>query len=464
MSEFTFDLGSSSIPILMIGLNHKVAPVEVRERLAFGPESVPFALHELMGEGDSEGRLIKEAVLLSTCNRTEIYVHARGLEPVRKAFQPQSSAVGMPPGASSLEGPFVGAESILQELFVQYAGLPVEQLRHMEYVVRGEATALHLMQVSAGLDSLILGENEILGQVRSAYEMAQAAGTNGPILSALFRYAIQAGKRVRSETEIGRAEISVASVVVELAEQVFGPLKDRTALLIGAGKISAITARALVKAGLRCIMIANRTYERAQKLAKSLNGLAVHFDALDESLAQADIVICSTGAPHVVLHVNTVSKAQKARHGRPLLIADLAMPRDADPQIASIPGVRLTNIDDLGTIAKTCHPLTASVCLAAEEIVRQELESFCHWYATRRCAPVIEALYQKAETICQAEVARTLRRLGPLTPHQERLVQAMGKAIVGKLLHEPTAYLRELPPDEDLSTCVEVVQNLYGLQ
>jgi glutamyl-tRNA reductase len=422
-----------SMPILLIGLNHKVAPVEVRERLAFGTERIPVALRDLMGDK----RVIKEAVLLSTCNRIEAYIIACDLDK---------------------------AESKLQEFLSLHASLSLEKLRRMVFVARGEEAVLHMMQVSAGLDSLVLGENEILGQVRLASEMAQSAGTSGPILSTLFRYAIRAGKRARTETVIGQGDISVASVVVELAEQVFGPLNDRTALLIGAGKISSITARALVRAGLRCIMIANRTYERAEKLAKNLNGVAVHFDALDETLTQADIVICSTGAPHIVLHADTVRKAQEARKNRPLLIADLAVPRDADPQIASIPGVRLTNIDDLEIIVKTGHPLTASVCKEVEEIVEQELESFYHWWDARRCASIIQALHLKAESIYQAEVQQTLRRMGSLTPRQEQLVQAMGKAIAGKLLHEPTLCLRELPPDEDATAYIEMIQDLYGLQ
>ncbi len=425
---------TDSLPILMMGLNHKVAPVAVRERLAFSPERASSALPELIETGKGS---IREAVLLSTCNRSEIYVHTRDM---------------------------TGANSKLQGFLAEHAALPVEQLERMLYVARGEETALHLMQVSAGLDSLVLGENEILGQVRSASEIAQSAGTNGPVLSALFRYAIQAGKRARRETEIGRADISVASVVVELAEGVFGSLNDRTALLIGAGKISSITARALARSGLCCIMIANRTFERAQKLAKNLNGIAVHFDALDEVLAKADIVICSTSAPHLVLHVDTVAKAQSIRNHRPLLIADLAVPRDADPKIAYIPGVQLANIDNLEVIVKTRYPLTTSICREVEVIVQHELEGFCQWYNARRCAPIIQALHQKAETIYQTEVEQTLRRMGSLTPRQEQLLQAMGKAIVGKLLHEPTTCLRELPPDEDTSAYIEVLQELYGIQ
>ncbi len=339
------------------------------------------------------------------------------------------------------------AEARLQQFFARQGDLRVEQLRDMSYGRRGGEAALHLMEVAAGLDSLVLGENEILGQVRSALEMAQDAGASGAILSALFRFAIQAGKRVRNETGIGQAGISIAGVVVELAEQALGPLNDRTALLIGAGKISSITARGLARAGLRCIMVANRTFERAQKLAQNLNGTAVHFDALDENLTRADIVICSTGAPHIVLHAGSVAKAQEARGNRPLVVVDLAVPRDADPQIASIPNVRLANIDDLESVV-TSHPLAVSVCLAAESIVRQEMENFCQWCGARRCASVIQAMHAKAERISEAEVELALRRMGPLTPRQRELMQALGRSIVNKLLHEPTVYLRELPRDQ----------------
>jgi glutamyl-tRNA reductase len=422
------------MPILMIGLNHKVAPVEVRERLAFSADRIPGALEQLINDEVPE---IKEVVLLSTCNRTEVYICT----------------------CDSTEG-----ETRLREFLAERAKLPPEQLQSMLYVLQGEEAVEHLMQVAAGLDSLVLGENEILGQVRSAAEIAHDAGATGPILSALFRYSVQAGKRARSETEIGRGEISVASVVVEMAEGAFGPLNDRTALLIGAGKISTITARALVKAGLHCVMIANRTFEKAQKLAKNLNGTAVHFDRLDDVLARADIVICSTGAPHIVLHSDAVAKAQKMRFSRPLLVADLAVPRDADPEIASIPGVQLANIDDLDVIVKTRHPLTASVYQEVQAIVQQELEEFCQWKRARRCVPVIQALHNKAEDIYQKEVEKTLHRLGPLTPKQECMVAAMGKAIANKLLHEPTIHLRELSQDEDPSTYLELVQELYGIQ
>jgi glutamyl-tRNA reductase len=211
-------------------------------------------------------------------------------------------------------------------------------------------------------------------------------------------------------------------------------------------------------------MIANRTFEKAQKLAKNLKGTAVHFDVLDEVLTQADIVICSTGAPHIVLHADAVKNAQKARDGRPLLVADLAVPRDADPSIVSVPGVLLANIDDLEVVVKTSHPLTSSVYQEVETIIQQELEGFQQWYGVRRCVPVIRALHNKAEIIYRNEIEHTLQRLGPLTPRQEKLVQAMGKAIANKLLHEPTVRLRGLSADEDPSAYLELVQDLYNIQ
>lgn len=425
---------SPAMPILIMGLNHKAASIEVREQLAFSPQHIALALSELLGDEAAE---IREAVLLSTCNRSECYICA--CDPLK-------------------------AETHLLGFLARHANMEAEQLQGMVYSLQGEAAVAHLMRVAAGLDSLVLGENEILGQVRRAAEQAQSAGAAGPILSTLFRYAIQAGKRARAETEIGQSRLSVASVVVELAEQIFGCLNDRTALLIGAGKISSITARALARAGLHCIMVANRTFEKAEKLARSLNGTAVHFDRLSDSLLQADIVICSTGAPHILLHAVTVQSTQALRHGRPLLVADLSVPRDAEPAIAMIPGVKLVNIDGLDLVAKTSHPLTASVCQQVEAIIQEEQARFQQWCAVRRCVPVIQALHHRADSIYQAEVEQTLRRLGSLTPQQERLVQAMGKAIAQKLLHEPTVRLRALAQEDDPAPYLELLQELYDVK
>jgi glutamyl-tRNA reductase len=231
-------------------------------------------------------------------------------------------------------------------------------------------------------------------------------------------------------------------LVVELAQEIIGPLDDHTALLIGAGKISSLTARALTQAGLHCILVANRTFEHARKLAASLAGQAVHFEELPAHLVEADIVICSTGAPHTVLHTGQVRRAMAARPHRALLVADLAVPRDADPEIAGIEGVRLVDIDDLDDLVQTRHPLAAATRQQAEEIVCQELECFKAWGEARRNAALICALQEQAKAIVDAQVGKTLRRLGDLTPEQCEAIEMMGKAIASQLLHEPIRKLK----------------------
>ncbi|MGC8782560.1 MAG: glutamyl-tRNA reductase, partial [Anaerolineae bacterium] len=375
--------------LFLLGLNHTIAPVEVRERLAFAAERLTTALTGLRGLLVADACACDdnppEVVILSTCNRTEVYVWAAG-----------------------------DATGAVRRFLAERSGLDAEMLATYLYARCGDDAGHHLLRVAAGLDSLVIGENEILGQVKAAYEAAHAAGTTGPVLSALFRFAVQAGKRVRSETEIGRLALSVGTIVVEMAQDLFGSLADRTALLIGAGKMGSIAGQALVRAGLRCVLVANRTYDRAERLAAALGGRAVRFDALVENLAAADIVICSTGAPHLVLHADDVRRALQLRPQPPapgprLLIVDLAVPRDADPAIAAIPGVRLADIDDLEAIVRANHPLAVAVRRAAEEIVAVELAGFRAWLAARCCAPLIQALRARADAICQAEVEKTLR-------------------------------------------------------
>ena len=441
--------------ILVVGANHKIATVEVRERLAFSPEQTLTALRQIVAPpqetnySNGSDEVQSEAIILSTCNRTEVYVCA--------GHSSSNTEKGLPPANDS------GAETMVRQFLSRYSQLPLEALGRTLYVYRGLEAAHHLLRVTTGLDSLVIGENEILGQVKDAYEIAHAAGTTGPMLSALFRYAVQAGKRVHTETDIGRAALSMATIVVELAEEMFGSLVDRTALLLGAGKMSSMTARALVKAGLHCILVANRTYERAQKLAKNLGGRAVHFDALPQGLVEADIVICSTGAPHTVLHVADVQAATTARLERLLLVVDLAVPRDADPEIGQLPGVRLTDIDDLEALVRANHPLMMAVRQAAEAIVAEELADFKAWGEARLSVPLIRALRTRADAICQAELRRTLPRLGDLTPQQQRAIEAMGQAIVNKLLHEPIVHLKNPPPGISRSDYADLAQSLFAL-
>ena len=437
---------SSQPQLILVGINHKVAPIEIRERLAWNAERCPQALAEIADRlavlcGCFDPNDAAEVVLLSTCNRTEIY---------------------------AIAGDLCGAESSLKKFLAEHAQLSGEALDQIAYLACNQEAAIHLMQVSAGLDSLIKGENEILGQVKEAATLAHQAGTSGPLLSALFRFAIQAGKQVRSETEIGRMGHSVATVVVELAKQQFGSLDSRTALLLGAGKISAMAAKELVNAGLHCVLVANRTYERAQKLARTLGAAhakAVHFDALPESLVEADIVICSTGAPHTVLHTSLVRSAMQQRPERPLLVADLAVPRDADPEIGRLAGVILTDLDNLESLAQISQPLTTDCLTAAQAICYRSTAEFQDWLAIRQRTPVIRALRSKADLICEQELEHTLRRLGPdLSPDQQDAIRVMAQAIVNKLLHEPINAIKNPPAELSIEAYLDWVQNFYGLK
>jgi len=433
--------------LLMIGVNHHSTPLEIRERLAWWDERLPGVLDGLLEQvamashaacGCDAPASRPEAVILSTCNRTELYL--------------------------TVPDVCLGQQAALNFLASQ-AGLDASLLEPLTYHAYGLEAVQHLCTVAAGLDSLVKGEHEILGQVKHALQVAQACQSSGPLLSALFRYAVQAGKRVRTETEIGALGRSVACVVVELAQEMFGSLEARTALLVGAGKFSAITARALVSAGLRCVLIANRTYDRAVSLAQSLGAArasTVHFDALPASLTEADIVICSTGAPHVVLHMEQVAQAMQARPLHPLLVADLAVPRDADPAIAALPNVSLTHLDGLERLAQERYPVAAATLDAAGKIIDQVAGEYWAWYETRRSAPLIQALRHKADVICAAEVRHALRRLEGLTPTQQQAVEAMAQAIVNKLLHDPISALKEAggSHNEDFLAWIE---DLYGL-
>lgn len=435
--------------LFVLGLNHKAAPIEVRERLAFGPERLPKVLATfhaaLAGEGNTNTAQNTGCTVLSTCNRTEIYASICGRElTVAKAIQR------------------------FQETLYDYAQLSKPALDRMLYCYHGRRAADHLFRVSAGLDSLVLGESEILGQVRAAHQSALDAGLTSPHLCALFQNAITCGKRVRTETEIGRAGRSVATVVVELAQEKLGSLHTRTALLIGAGKISALTARALVSAGLQCVIVANRTYTRAQNLAYSLGeqaqAKAVHFDALEEYLPRADIVICSTGAPHIVLHAETVSRSLAYRESKsPLLVADLAVPRDADPDIASLPGVDLVVIDDLRLLAERRLPFTADAVSKAERIVQDEVEKYERWLSDRQCTSLIRALRNQAETIASDEVNDVLKRLSSLTPEDQEAVERLAHNIVAKLLHSPITSLKQRPDCLSPEEWERTIEHLFNL-
>lgn len=413
--------------LFLLGLNHKTAPVEVREQLALPPSRLPLALRALREQAGA-----REAAILTTCNRAEIY------------------AVGEADAAPRLEQ-FLG----------EFHHLPVPGLRHHLYLKGEGDSARHLFRVASGIDSLVLGESQILGQVKGALEAARTHGAMGGVLDELFRRAISCGKRARSETAIGRGALSVGSAAVELARQIFGPLQGHTVLILGAGKISELTAQHLVASGARRILVANRTHQRARELAESFNDLnaggatapqgapengvmarAIIWDEFPQHLAEADIVIASTGAPGFVLSAEQAALAMKRRQ-RPLLLIDIAVPRDIDPLAHQLNNVFLYDIDDLQGVVRLNAAQRAGELSSVESIIEDEVAAWNGWYRGLGTQPLMAALARRAEDIRDREVETALSQMPDLSPREQDIVRALGRSISGKLMHAPLRHLRQ---------------------
>lgn len=389
--------------LILIGLNHHTAPVNVRERLAVTPNHLPDVLRALR-----EVPGVSQVAIVSTCNRFEVY--------------------------AAVDEAAARYATLVEALARTYSIASCEFACHLTPRVDADA-ARHLFRVAAGLDSLLVGEHQILGQVKDAFQIAQDAGTLGDLLCGLFQRAITAGKRARRETEIGQGARSLGQAAVSIAREMLGDLANRTALLVGVGKINKIAGHALVESGLRWLLVANRTFERAAKVAQSLGGRAVHFDALAQGLADADLVIVATGAPHIVLHISDVRTAMAQRATRPLVIIDLAVPRNVDPAVRTIPNVRLYDMDDLNTVVAAHYPVASSAIAAAEGIIAQETAAFLAWWHERQIGPLIVSLRSQAEEIRQVEVAKILGRSSNLTPEQRQVIEALATSLVNKLLY-----------------------------
>lgn len=396
--------------ILVVGLNHETAPVAVREAMAFPKDELAAALERVRAEAG-----LGEAMILSTCNRVEIY------------------------GRS--EKPVAGA---VADFLARYHGRePAEIEKHL-YRLEGDEAVRHAFRVAASLDSMVLGESQILGQVKDAYDAAEHAKSLGAVLNGLRVRSIAAAKRARSETAIGRNAVSLSHVAVELATKIFGQLRGRSVLLVGAGKMSELAARQMVKRGARASVLGGRTFEKAEQLAQSLGGRAAPFESLRAELARADVVMSGTGAPGVVVTRDDVEAAQSVRHGRPLFLIDIAVPRDIAEDAAHVPGVFLYDIDDLQQVATANLRERRKESAAAEAIVEQEVRDFLDWRRSLEIVPLVVELRRRADEIRKHEIEKARARLGPLTPDQEKALEAATSAIVNKLLHAPTVRLKEL--------------------
>jgi len=416
--------------LTLVGVSHRQAPVELRERVAVDAAGASALARELAGSAGSVGC---EAVVLSTCNRTELYL----------ASEDGSDDLSERAGKSLLA----------------LAGDDGAALAPVLYRLGDDSAALHLFRVAAGLDSLVPGEGEILGQVRDAFE----GGSTGPLLDRLFRQALHAGRRARVETAIGESPASIPAAAAALAQQVFGDLAGRRILLVGAGKISELTAVNLRSRGAVIEAVANRTAVHGEELAARVESRAVGLDEIPALLATADVVITSTSAPGFVVDPATATVALRGRRGRPLLFVDLAVPRDVDPALATIDGCFVYDVDDLEAVVEASLAGRRVEAVRAEQLVAVEAERFREWQASLAVVPAIASLRARAEEIRSGELAKAEGRLGRLPESERKLVESVTSQIVAKILHLPTVRMKEAAAGADGVVYADVVRHLFGL-
>jgi glutamyl-tRNA reductase len=426
-----------STHVLLVGVNHSTAPVALRERLAISKTALTDILTRFGQSNGRDSALLPEAVILSTCNRLEIYAVAVDIQQ--------------------------GHETLIHFLS-QNRNVPVKEFADSLYIKSDAEAVTHLTQVACGLDSMVVGEPQILGQVADAYRMALGRQATGPVLNTLFRYAIQAGKRARTETVISKYATSVPSAAAALAEQKMEHLSSQVVLVMGAGEMGQIAARSLAARGASSIIVANRTYDRGLALARELNGEIMTFDRQAEALARADIVITATDAPHIIVTPEKVRAAMARRPERPMLIIDIAVPRDTAPAVADIPGVRLFDIDDLRDVVNGNLAAREREIPSVEAIAAEEAQGFMTWFHALGVIPTITDLRRRAEAVKRQELDKALRRLGDVGDREREIVCALAHGLVNKLLHEPTICLKQHAAQGDDYLYTDVVRELFGLE
>lgn len=419
--------------LICLGVNHKTAPVELREKLDI-PQRELEATFTALSQSAPE---IAEKVILSTCNRMEIYARVKDVEQGIEALK------------SFLSG---------------YHEIDRATLDTVCYTLTLEEAVEHLFMVAASLDSMILGEPQVLGQVKDAYRSARELRATGAVLNRLFEQSFTVAKRVRTETGVAENAVSVSYAAVELAKKIFGDLSGKTALLIGAGEMIELAARHLVAQGVETVLVANRTHQRAEELARAFNGEAVKFESLHDELRRCDIVISSTGAPHFVVRRDLAEKVIAERQNRPMFFIDIAVPRDIEPSVNDIDNCFVYDIDDLKTVVEANLAEREREAKRAEEIVRAEVAQFFAWLDHLEVAPTIVALRQQAESIRIGEVEKTLKRLNGLSDKDRDAVDKMTQAIVNKLLHPPLSNLKKKAQTDDGHLYLKALRGLFGLE
>ncbi|CAN5504615.1 glutamyl-tRNA reductase [soil metagenome] len=417
--------------LLALGVSHQTAPLELRERLALTEGRAAGVLNALVSE-----ETISEAAAIATCNRTEIFLAAAD------TVEAETATLGVLARAASIR--------------------PTELLGPL-YSLRGTDVAHHLYRVTTGLESMILGEAEIQGQVKRAYELALVEGATGPILNRLFRGALAAGKLARSETSIGKRGVSIPSVAVELAQRNFGELAESRMLLVGAGETSELTARALAARGVEAVFVANRRYNRAIGLAERFGGTAVRIDELPAQLERADIVVSATDSPHHLIERSDLELVMELRESRPLLLIDLAVPRDIDPDTRELSGVSLHDVDDVQAIVERNTSGRQAEGRRAEAILESELARFETWLGAQEVMPTVAALRDRADEIVAKVLAENESRWEGMTDADRERVGLMARATASRLLHDPTVRVKAVADRDDAYVYVSVLRELFGL-
>ncbi|HUP45847.1 MAG TPA: glutamyl-tRNA reductase [Thermoanaerobaculia bacterium] len=420
------------MPLILVGLNHRTAPVEVRERLSVPEQKLPEVVRTLQGLDGVDG-----AVVVSTCNRVEAVVSSRTENVI---------------------------ETVVDWLSEQGGSDRAELENHL-YILRHTDVVKHLFRVAAGLDSMIIGEPQIGGQVRSAFQTAHDLGALDTLLQQVFAQTMRVAKKVRTDTAIGEHAVSVPYAAVELAKKIFGDLEGLQVLLLGAGDMGELTAEHLHKQSVKQVFVANRSYNRAVELARRFEGSAVQFDAIDEHLAACDIVIASTSAPHYVIEPDQVERALAARRRRSLFFIDLSVPRNINPAVARIDGAYLYNVDDLQMVADANLELRQRKAGAAEQIVTREVEDFRRRLVAQDAVPTIVELQQRLEDIRSAELEKCLRKVGPITAEQREAIDMLTTQMVNKILHYPILQLKDAGEEgQERESLRKTIRKIFGLR
>ena len=418
--------------IVVVGLSHKTASVEMREKVAFAPNQMEKPLRELVALPD-----INEGVIVSTCNRVEIYASSHDV---------------------------AGGMARLKRFLADYHHISLETLEPHLYSFHGEAAIHHLFRVASSLDSMVVGEPQILGQIKTAYGYAAEYKASGIILNRFLHKAFSVAKRVRTETRIASSAVSVSFAAVELAKKIFSDLTDKTVMLIGAGEMCELAAKHFLSSGVRGVMVTNRTYERAVRLAEEFDGNAVRFEDLFDQLHKADIILSSTGATHFIIGARDVEAVIRQRKQKPMFFIDIAVPRDIDPKVNDVANVYLYDMDDLQGVVSSNLQLRAEEAKKAEGIIDQEIGRFFNWLSLLEVTPTIVALRSRFEEVRQAELAKTLAGWKDLPPDGQKRLEALTSAITNKLLHPPTSLLKRTGQGGRTDLYVDALRQLFELE